>query len=78
MEDMLVKVFTAYDHIQAEMAIGALENQKIPALRKECGNAGLLNVYGTNSLGGEEIYVPKEREDAAKEVLIAIGFLEEE
>ena len=42
MENDLVKIYTAYDHIQAEMAVGALENQQIPALRKELGNAGLL------------------------------------
>ena len=55
MENDLVKIYTAYDHIQAEMAVGALENQQIPALRKELGNAGLLNIYGTNSMSGEEI-----------------------
>ena len=75
MENNLVKIYTAYDHIQAEMAVGALENQQIPALRKELGNAGL---YGTNSMSGEEIYVPKESKEKAREVLIAIGFLEEE
>lgn len=78
MENDLVKIYTAYDHIQAEMAVGALENQQIPALRKELGNAGLLNIYGTNSMSGEEIYVPKESKETAREVLIAIGFLEEE
>ena len=75
MENDLVKIYTAYDHIQAEMAVGALENQQIPALRKELGNAGLLNIYGTNSMSGEEIYVPKESKEKAREVLIAIGFL---
>ena len=29
MENDLVKIYTAYDHIQAEMAVGALENQQI-------------------------------------------------
>lgn len=53
MENDLVKIYTAYDHIQAEMAVGALENQQIPALRKELGNAGLLNIYGTNSMSGK-------------------------
>ena len=51
----LVKIFTAQDNLQAEMILEALKENHIPAMKKDLGNAEVLNLYGANSGCGEEI-----------------------
>ena len=45
----LVKIFTAQDNLQAEMILEALKENDIPAMKKDLGNAEVLNLYGANS-----------------------------
>ena len=66
----LVKIFTAQDNLQAEMILEALKENDIPAMKKDLGNAEVLNLYGANSGCGEEIYVGDEN---AQEVLAGMG-----
>lgn len=76
MKEKAEKIFTAQDHMQAQMIIQALKAQKIPAYRRDLENAGLLNIYGGNSRSGEEIYVAPQHVDAAMEVLYGMGLAE--
>ena len=69
----LVKIFTAQDNLQAEMILEALKENDIPAMKKDLGNAEVLNLYGANSGCGEEIYVGDENAQKAQEVLAGIG-----
>lgn len=75
MELELIKIFTAQDNLQAEMIINLLEDNHIPALKKDLGNAGLMNLYGGNSKFGEEIYVAKNNIEKATDLLLQIGLL---
>ncbi len=68
-----IRIYTAQDNVQAEMILTALENNGIPAYKKDLGNAGLMNLYGGNSFGGAEIYVADANKERAAEVLIAMG-----
>ena len=69
----LVKIFTAQDNLQAEMILEALKENDIPAMKKDLGNAEVLNLYGANSGCGEEIYVGDENAQKAQEVLAGMG-----
>ena len=42
----LVKIFTAQDNLQAEMILEALKENDIPAMKKDLGNAEVLNLAG--------------------------------
>ena len=66
-------IYTAPDNIQAEMILIALKNANIPALKKDLGSAGIMNIYGRYSKSGESIYVAKENVPFAKDVLAGMG-----
>ena len=73
MERKVVKIYSAESSIQAEMILDTLGGNQIPAYKKDVGSSGIMNVYGTNSLGGEEIYVAEEDAEQALEVLGGLG-----
>ncbi|MBS4981181.1 MAG: DUF2007 domain-containing protein [Lachnospiraceae bacterium] len=73
MKEELIKIFTAQDNIQAEMILATLSDNNIPALKKDIGSAGIMNLYGGNSNFGEEIYVAVWNAEKAEEVLRDMG-----
>ena len=60
MERKVIKIFGAQDNIQAEMILETLGNNQIPAYKKGVGSSDIMNIYGGNSLYGEDIYVAEE------------------
>ena len=50
-----VKLCSVGDRIQAEMILEVLSKNRIPAYRQ----GSVMDIYGGNSLEGEEIYVGK-------------------
>lgn len=67
------KIFSAQDNIQAEMIIETLKNNQIPALKKDLGASGIMNIYAGNSMNGEDIFVAKQNVQRAKQILQEIG-----
>lgn len=76
MENKLVKLYTAQDNLQAEMIINILENNNIPTVKEDLGNAGLMNLYGGNSKYGENIYIRESDVETASQILFEIGLTE--
>ncbi|MBR2728888.1 MAG: DUF2007 domain-containing protein [Lachnospiraceae bacterium] len=66
-------VFTAKDALEAEMVLITLKKAGVPAFRQDLGDAGLLNIYGRDTLYGANIYVAEEKAEEAKEVLAGMG-----
>lgn len=66
------KVYQAYDRIQAEMILGALENNQIAAYRQGIGSGGYMDVLAGNSIFGEDIYVDEADVQKAKEIIESI------
>ena len=56
-EVKVVKIFTSQDNLQAEMILDTLKQNGIPAYKKDADESGFMNIYGGNSMCGEEIYV---------------------
>ena len=77
MERKVLKIFGAQDNIQAEMILETLGNNQIPAYKKGVGSSDIMNIYGGNSLYGEDIYVAEEDAQKAMEVLEGMGLTEE-
>lgn len=73
MERNVIKIFSAQDNIQAEMILDTLAGNKIPAYKMDIGSSGIMNIYGGNSMGGEDIYVAEEDAERAMEVLDGMG-----
>lgn len=73
MERNVIKIFSAQDNIQAEMILETLSNNKIPAYKQDIGSSGIMNIYGGNSIDGEDIYVAEEDAGRAMEVLEGMG-----
>ena len=69
----IVKIYIAESNLQAEMILEALKDAGIPALKQDLGPGGIMNLYGGNSMWGEEIYVAETAVEKAKSVLDAMG-----
>ena len=63
----MLLLYTAPDNFTAEMLMAALRENNIPAVKRDLGAAGLLNLYQGNSFEGEQIYVAPEAFERAKE-----------
>ena len=72
-----VKIYSAPDNIQAEMVLEVFKNNQIPAYKKGIGASGIMNIYGGNSMFGENIFVAEEDAEKAEQILIEMGLLEE-
>ena len=68
-----VKVFTAQDNLQAEMALDTLKQNQIPAYKKDVDESGFMNIYAGNSMCGEELYVAQKDEEKTMEILREMG-----
>ena len=77
-EVKVVKIFTSQDNLQAEMILDTLKQNGIPAYKKDADESGFMNIYGGNSMCGEEIYVADINVGRARQVLEGIGLLPEE
>ena len=72
----MLLLYTAPDNFTAERA--ALRENNIPAVKRDLGAAGLLNLYQGNSFEGEQIFVAPEAFERAKELLLVMGFAQAE
>ena len=73
MEQKISKIFTTHDNIQAEMIINTLKDNNISSFKEDLGNSGIMNLYGGNSLSGENIYVSVADVEKAKDILVSMG-----
>lgn len=69
----LIKIFTTQDNMQAEMIMSVLQDNDIPSVKEDLGNAGLMNLYGGNSKSGESIYILESDVERAMEILNGMG-----
>ncbi|MBD5494250.1 MAG: DUF2007 domain-containing protein [Lachnospiraceae bacterium] len=76
MEQKISKIFTTHDNIQAEMIINTLKDNNISSFKEDLGNSGIMNLYGGNSLSGENIYVSVADVEKAKDILVSMGLTE--
>lgn len=72
-----VKIYSAGDKIQAEMILEALHENDIPSYRQGVGSGGIMDIYGGNSMFGEDIFVDRQDLERAKEVLAEMGLTAE-
>ena len=77
MERKVIKIFGAQDNIQAEMILETLGNNQIPAYKKGVGSSDIMNIYGSSSLYGEDIYVADKDEQKAMEVLVGMSLMQD-
>lgn len=68
-----IRIFTAMDSIQADMIVNVLEDNQIPAFKKEIGAGEIMHLYGGNSKFGTEIYISETNADSAREILQGMG-----
>lgn len=73
-----VRLYSAQDRLQAEIIIEALRRNGIPAYRQGLGSGGLMDIYGGNSIYGEDIFVGEQDAERAAEVLRDMGLPPEE
>ncbi|WP_238724320.1 putative signal transducing protein [Diplocloster agilis] len=73
-----VKIYSAEDRVQADMILEVLKKNDIPAFRQGVGSGGIMDVYGGNSIFGEDIIVDRDDAKRAVEVLRTIGICEPE
>lgn len=69
-----ILLYTAWDHLEAQMIVAAMKENGIPVINRELGNAAILNLLRGNSSEGEEIYVPRQDFCKAQEILQGMGF----
>ena len=69
----MLLLYTAPDNFTAEMLMAALRENNIPAVKRDLGAAGLLNLYQGNSFEGEQIFVAPEAFERAKELLLVMA-----
>ncbi len=75
-EDAPVLAIQAEDDLEADRIEAALKDSGIPVSRQYTGPNSFLKTVTGNSSGAVNLYVPKEQEEQAVEVLIGIGALE--
>lgn len=73
-----VKIYSAEDRVQADMILEVLEKNNIPAFRQGLGSGGMMDIYGGNSIYGEDIIVDRDDVGRALEALRSIGICEPE
>ena len=73
-----VKIYSAEDRVQADIILEVLKKNDIPAFRQGLGSGGIMDIYGGNSIYGEDIIVDSDDVDRALEVLRTIGICETE
>ena len=52
----MLLLYTAPDNFTAEMLMAALRENNIPAVKRDLGAAGLLNLYQGNSFEGVSLW----------------------
>lgn len=67
--ESIVKVYSVENKVQADMLVEYLQNQGIPAYSQAEGPGGILDIYGTNTVFGENIFVRSEDETKARECI---------
>ncbi|MBU9728444.1 putative signal transducing protein [Diplocloster modestus] len=73
-----VKIYSAEDRVQADIILEVLKKNDIPAFRQGLGSGGIMDIYGGNSIYGEDIIVDSDDVERALEVLRTIGICEPE
>lgn len=68
-----VKIFTSRDNLEAEMILDTLKQNGIPAYKKDADESGFMNIYGGNSMCGEEIYVAETNVEKVRQILQEMG-----
>ena len=58
------------------MIINTLKDNNISSFKEDLGNSGIMNLYGGNSLSGENIYVSVADVEKAKDILVSMGLTE--
>lgn len=69
----VIKIFTSQDNLQAEMILDTLKQNGIPAYKKDADESGFMNIYGGNSMCGEEIYVAETDAERVTQILQEMG-----
>lgn len=72
MGNEFVKVYSAESKLTAEMLLGALTAEKIPAFRQGKGGGGYMDIYAGDSVFGEDIFVPVQNEAQARSIIEGI------
>ena len=71
-------IFTAKNSFDANQIIAMLEDNGIPAYKREHGAGQYLGLlFGVNSTQDIDIIVPTKAKDQAADLLMVMGFLEE-
>ena len=73
-----VKVHSCASRVQADILIEALNGAGISAYRQSAGSGDYMDIYMGTSVFGEDIYVDKEKEEQAKEIIAGITLPVEE
>lgn len=64
---------TVSDSMEADILVSKLASEGIPALKKFVGSAAYLElVFGRNTAGGIEIYVPEQALEDASNIIVPV------
>lgn len=74
MERKAVRLCITRDNLEAQMILNVLEDEHIPAYKKDLGSAQIMNLYGGNSSFGEEIYVAEDDACRAMDIIRGMGY----
>lgn len=74
MEPKVVKLCITQNNLEAQMILNVLEDEHIPAYKKDLGSAQVMNLYGGNSSFGEEIYVAEDDVCRAMDIIRGMGY----
>ncbi len=70
-----VKIFSAQDNLQAEMILQAFKANQIAAFKRDASEGGFMNLYGGNSMCGEDIYIAEADVEKARNILEGMGLI---
>lgn len=70
-----VKIFSAQDNLQAEMILQTFKANQIVAFKRDASEGGFMNLYGGNSMCGEDIYIAEADVEKAKNILEGMGLI---
>lgn len=73
-----VKVYSCASRVQADIVVEALNGAGIAAYRQSGGSGDYMDIYMGTSVFGEDVYVDKEKEEEAKEIIAGITLPVEE
>ena len=66
------KVYSCASRVQADILVEALNGAGIAAYRQPGGSGDYMDIYMGTSVFGEDIYVDKDEEEKAKEIIAGI------